>query len=121
MRDFTDALADMHRRLDDAEGYLRVAELRGRRPLLETEASRPDLWDDAEAARRVTGELAMVIDDLDLHDRLAGELEDAETLHEMAREVDDESQEPEIESALASLDRELRALELRSMFAGEHD
>jgi peptide chain release factor 2 len=121
MRDFSDQLADARKRLADAEQYLRIEELRARRPLLETEASRPDLWDDPDAARRVTGELAMVTDDLDLFERLTGELDDADTLHELAREVDDASQEPEIEAALTSLDTELRGLELRSMFSGEHD
>ena len=121
MRDFSDQLVDTRKRISDAEQYLRVEELRARRPLLETEASRPDLWDDPDTARRVTGELSGVSDDLDRFERLVAELEDAETLHELAREVDDASQEPEIEAALTSLDRELRGLELRSMFSGEHD
>ncbi len=121
MRDFTDALELTRKRVEDAASYLKVAERRDRRPLLETEASRPDLWDDADAAKRVTGELSAVIDDLDRYDRLVQELEDAETLHELAREEDDESQEAEIDAALTSLDIELRGLELRSMFSGEHD
>ncbi len=121
MRDFSDQLAEARKRVSDAETYLKIDELRARRPLLETEASRPDLWDDAEAAKRVTGELSTVIDDLEQFERLASVIDDAETLHELAREVDDESQEPEIEAALTALDRELRGLELRSMFSGEHD
>jgi peptide chain release factor 2 len=121
VRDFSDQLVETRKRLADAELYLKVGELRARRPLLETEASRPDLWDDPDAARRVTGELAGVTDDLDRFERLTSQLDDAETLHELAREVDDASQEPEIESALRSLDIELRGLELRSMFSGDHD
>ena len=121
MRDFSDQLAETRKRVGDAEGYLRIEELRARRPLLETEASRPDLWDDPEAAKKVTGELAAVVDDLETYERLVAQLEDAETLHELAREEGDESQEPEIEETLASLDRALRGLELRSMFSGEHD
>jgi len=121
MRDFTDQLVETRKRVADAESYLKVAELQSRRPLLETEASRPDLWDDPEAAKRVTGELATVVSDLEQYDRLVGQLEDVETLHELAREEDDESQEPEIEASLTALDRELRGLELRSMFSGEHD
>ena len=121
MRDFTDQLVETRKRLGDAEAYLKVAELRARRPLLETEASRPDLWDDADEAKRVTGELSVVVDDLGHYERLMGQLEDAETLHELAREVDDASQESEIEAVLTGLDRELRVLELRSMFSGEHD
>ena len=121
MRDFSDQLVETRKRLGDAELYLKVEELRARRPLLETEASRPDLWDDAEAAKKVTGELSMVTEDLGHYERLMAELADAETLHELAREVDDASQEGEIEAALTHLDRELRVLELRSMFSGEHD
>lgn len=121
MRDFSDALELTRKRITDAAAYLKVEDLRARRPLLETEASRPDLWDDSEVAKRVTGELSVVVDDLERYERLVGQLEDAETLHELAREVDDVSQEPEIAATLDLLDRELRVLELRSMFSGEHD
>ena len=93
MRDFSDALELTRKRVVDASSYLKVDALRARRPLLETEASRPDLWDDPEAAKRVTGELSAIIDDLDRYERLLRELEDAETLHELAREEGDESQE----------------------------
>ena len=42
-------------------------------------------------------------------------------LHELAREVDDESQEPEIDAAVASITKRLDQLDLRSLFTGEHD
>jgi peptide chain release factor 2 len=121
VRDFSDALTEARKRVGDARAYLRVEELEARRPLLETEASRPDLWDDAEVAKRVTGELSTVVDDLQRYQGLVSQLEDAETLHELAREVDDESQEAEIAGIIDALDTELRGLELRSMFSGEHD
>jgi peptide chain release factor 2 len=121
MRDFSDDLRALRARLQEAETYLQIDELRSRRPQLETEASRPDLWDDQDQARKVTGELSAVSDDIDSFEALIGQLEDAETLAELAREEGDESQEPEIEGAIADLDRSLRALELRSMFSGEHD
>ena len=60
MQDFTDQLGSVRRRLDEASGYLRIAELEMRRPQLEVEASRPDLWDDQEKARKVTSELSAV-------------------------------------------------------------
>ena len=46
MRDFSDDLADLRRRIEEARVYLRIEELLLSRPQLETEASRPDLWDD---------------------------------------------------------------------------
>jgi len=121
VRDFSDDLGALRKRVGEAEGYLRVAELRARRPQLETEASRPDLWDDPDRARSVTSELASVSEDIDLFDSLHGRLEDAETLAELAREEGDESQEPEIATLIGELQRTLDSLELRSLFAGDHD
>jgi peptide chain release factor 2 len=121
MRDLTDELKALRARVEEAAGYLRVEELRARRPQLEAEASRPDLWDDPARAREVTGELAALNDDVNTYERLAGRLDDAETLHELAREEGDEAAIGEVEEALAALDRELRRVELRSMFSGEYD
>jgi peptide chain release factor 2 len=121
VRDFSDDLADVRRRLAEAETYLRIPELRARLPQLEAEASRPDLWDDPDVARKVTGELSAVQDDLTLYDGLAGRLSDAETLVELAREEGDDSVEAEIADALAGLAAALADLELRSLFAGDHD
>src|SRR5690606_36439227 len=82
---------------------------------------RPDLWDDADLARRVNAEYANLKDDLTTFDDLTRRLEDAEVLHELAREVDDESQEEEIAEAIAAVRQALDQLELRSLFTGEHD
>src|SRR5690606_31922597 len=121
MRDLTAELADLRARLRDAEGYLKVDELRARRPLLEAEASRPDLWDDPDRARSITGELSAVTGDIERYEQLAARLDDAETLYELAREEDDEAAVAEVDEALASLDRDMRQVELESMFTGEHD
>ena len=121
MRDFSDDLADLRRRLSEASTYLRVEELRARLPQLETEAGRPDLWDDQERAKQVNAELSGVTDDLGVYDDLSGRIEDAETLAEMAREEGDESVEPEIADAIAAIAAEFDRIELRSLFAGEHD
>jgi len=101
--------------------YLRIDEQRQRRPQLETEASRPDLWDDQELAKKVTGELSAAVADIELFDGLVQRVDDAETLAELAREEGDESQAPEIERELAAVASKLAGLELRSLFSGEHD
>ena len=121
MRDFTDDLRDVRRRLDEASEYLKVADSRDRLVELEAEISRPDLWDDAERGKQVSTDYANVKSDVDLYDELSQQLDDAELLHEMAREVDDETQEPEIEGAVTSIAKQLDLLELRSLFTGEHD
>lgn len=121
MRDFTDDLREQRRRLDEAADYLKIAEARDRLIELESEMQRPDLWDDAELAKRVNTEYANIKDDLDTFDGLNGKLDDAEVLHEMARELDDESQEADIDAELAVIRTTLDQLELRSLFTGEHD
>ena len=121
MRDFSDDFAALRKRLKEAEGYLRIDDSRGRLGQLEEEASKPDLWDDQEEARRVTTELARVRDDVDLFDGLSQRLEDAETLADLAREEGDDSVEGEIEDTAADLRRQLDDLELRSLFSGEYD
>ncbi|MFV0306121.1 MAG: peptide chain release factor 2 [Desertimonas sp.] len=121
MRDFTDDLRELRRRLDEASSYLRVPELRNRLTELESEMGRPDLWDDANEAKALTGEYANTRDDLATYDSLASALEDADVLHELARDEDDETQEPEIDEALSVVGRGLDRLDLRSLFTGVHD
>ena len=121
MRDFTNDLRELRQRLDDAKGYLRIDESRVRLGELETEVARPDLWDDQELAKKVNTEYANVKSDIDEFDGLAADLEDLEVLHEMAREENDESQEPELEAGIAKVAKSLDTLELRSLFTGDHD
>ena len=121
MRDFSDDLKELRRRLGEAETYLKVETSRQRLSELELEISRPDLWDDQDEAKRINTEYANVKGDIDTFDQLSGELDDVELLHEMAREVDDASQEPDIQTAITAIDGQLRQLDLRSLFTGEHD
>ncbi len=121
MRDFTDDLREQRARLGEAAVYLKIDEARNRLIELEAEIGRPDLWDDAERAKQVNTDYSNIKGDVDLYDRLTQQLDDSDVLHEMAREVDDESQEPEIEGALTSISAQLDTLEMRSLFTGEHD
>src|SRR6478609_3386795 len=105
MRDFTDDLRELRRRLGEAEVYLRVGESRSRLTELEAEMGRPDLWDDADSAKAITGEYANVRDDLATYDVLAATLDDLDILHELARDEDDETQEPEIAEGIATVTR----------------
>ena len=121
MRDFAEPLADLRRRVEDAHSYLRVDGARERITELETEVSRPDLWDDPTAARQVNSEMARLRDDIELVDGLDGQVSDLETLFELAREEGDDSHEPEIAGGIEKLVGELDRLELRALFTGEHD
>jgi peptide chain release factor 2 len=121
MRDFGGDLADVRRRIDEAAGYLKIDVARVRLAELEIEVARPDLWDDQEHAKKVNSEYSNVSADVSEFDRLVRSIDDLDVLHEMAREIDDESQEAEIEQGIAALRRALDDVELRSLFTGEHD
>jgi peptide chain release factor 2 len=121
MRDFSDELKDLRRRLGEADGYLKVSANRVHLVELEAEIGLPDLWDDPERAKKLNAEYSNVKGDIDLFDQLSSELDDAEVLHEMAREEGDESQEGDIAAACAHLGSQLNMLDLRSLFTGEHD
>ena len=101
MRDFTEELGALRRRLADAAGYLDLEGKRKRLADLEAEVGRPGLWDSPADARRVTTEFGRVKEDVDVLARLGRRLEDAETLYELAVAEGDESQEPEIAESVA--------------------
>jgi peptide chain release factor 2 len=121
MRDFSNDLTDIRRRVDEAAVYLKVAAGKERMVELEVDVARPDLWDDQDNAKKVNAEYANLKTDLEDFRQLASSVEDLEVLHEMAREVDDETQEPELERGISLAKSKLDALELRSLFTGVHD
>jgi peptide chain release factor 2 len=121
MRDFTQDIRDLQRRLAEAETYLSIDDNRERFAVLEAEIADPELWNDQNHAKKLNAEYANIRDDLETFDGLTGQVADVEVLHELARDEDDESQEPEIEASIAEVDAALVQLELRSLFTGEHD
>jgi peptide chain release factor 2 len=121
MRDFTEDLADLARRVREAHRYLGIDEARTRLAALEVEVSAPELWDDPDRARKVSGEFAAVRDDVELVDDLSRRLSDVQTLFQLGRDEGDESVAPEIEAEVEQLRVALDRLELRALFSGEHD
>lgn len=121
MADLSDDLTRLRTELAEAEDYLRVPELRARLPQLETEMGRPDLWDDADRARKVQTEFTSVKDDLDLYDRLDAAIDDIETLWTLGEEEGDADSVNEAIGMISGLSDQFEALELRALFTGQYD
>jgi peptide chain release factor 2 len=121
MRNFSDDLAALRKRVGEAEVYLDIAGKRARKAELEVEIGKPDLWDDQDNARAVTTEYGRVGDDVRELEELHNRLSDAETLYEMALEEADESQAADLEREVHELTKLLDQLELRSLFTGDYD
>ena len=66
MRDLSEDLRALRRRLEEAATYLNIETSRKRLAQIEPELSRADLWDDPATAQQVTREYATLKDDVDL-------------------------------------------------------
>jgi peptide chain release factor 2 len=95
--------------------------LRSRVETLESEAARPDLWEDRERAEKLLREKSSLERDLAQVDRLAEMLEEVGVLLELADEADDPSTRAEAAEKLTETEEELADAELQTLLGGEHD
>jgi peptide chain release factor 2 len=122
--EFDDELKALRERLDAAKAYLRLDELSARLTELEQEMAAPDLWSDADRARKVNTEYGRAKADIDLVAGLDQRLSDAEVLWELSLEEGDAAVAEsvgEVADSVAALSKALDEIELRSLFAGEFD
>jgi peptide chain release factor 2 len=122
--DLGDVLASLRGRLDAAKAYLRLDDSIERLAELEKTIAEPDLWSDADQARKVTSEYGRVRDDVESLRALDTQLADAEGLHAMALEEGGgelAALEGGLDETAESVAKALDNLELRSLFSGEHD
>jgi len=92
---------------------------------LQEQVSAPDLWDDQANAQRVTGRLNTLQNDLERATSLRKRLEDLPVMFELADEEDDAElaaeTRAEAETELAKVGKDIEALEVRTLLAGEYD
>ncbi|PFG33683.1 peptide chain release factor 2 [Sanguibacter antarcticus] len=96
---------------------IRIAEL-------SDQASAPDLWDNTDAAQKVTTALSQAQADLNRITSMASRIDDLEVLVEMATEgdgADDEETVAEAENELAGIRKDLGELEVKTLLSGEYD
>ncbi|MGH2797941.1 MAG: peptide chain release factor 2, partial [Thermoleophilaceae bacterium] len=99
--------------------YLDPAALAGRVRSLEQRMQAPGFWDDQESAARISAEHASVSRRLQGFRELESDVDDLETLEEMAAE--DDSIAAELEEQRASIEARLAELEDARLFSGEYD
>ncbi|MDT0165724.1 peptide chain release factor 2 [Actinotalea sp. AC32] len=95
--------------------------LRSRIAELSEQASAPDLWDDTDAAQKVTSALSHAQSELERIETFDQRIEDLETLVEMAQEEDDADTLADAENELTAIKKDLGALEVRTLLSGEWD
>ncbi len=123
-RDFAAELETLRGRLEAANAYLRLSELSARLAELETQLAEPDLWSDPDRARKVSTAYGRVKADVDLLVGLEDQLSEAEELLALGLEEGDGGMREvagDLAQAVATLEKALDDIELRSLFSGEHD
>jgi peptide chain release factor 2 len=88
---------------------------------LREQSADPDLWSDQERAQAVTRRLSYLESELNRVEGLRQRLDDAATLYEMAREMDDADTRTEADEELAALHKAVQQLEVRTLMSGAYD
>ena len=121
MADRNDDLQALDATLTSIEKVLDLPRLRIELSDLEAQAGEPNLWDDTAKAQEVTTRLSSVQSDIQRVEGLRARLDDLGVLFQLASEEDDESAVTEAEGELATLQREIASLEVRTLLSGEYD
>ncbi|MGD9526630.1 peptide chain release factor 2 [Pseudonocardia sp.] len=117
-------LKDISATLESIEAVLDPQRLRAEIAQLSEEAGRPDLWDDVEAAQKVTSRLSHAQGELRRIEDLRRRLDDLPVLYELAEEeggAEGAAATADADAERAKLHEEISALEVRTLLSGEYD
>ncbi len=102
------------------EAVLDLDKLRADIAVLEEQAAAPSLWDDPEAAQKITSKLSHLQAEVRKAETLRGRIDDLAVLFELAQEMDDADTLAEAETELASVRKALDEMEVRTLLSGEY-
>jgi len=124
--DFSAEIRNLRTTLESIQAVSDPTALQAKIERLSEQASAPDLWDDPDAAQKITSALSASQAELDRVEKLAGRIDDLETLVEMAADdavggADSADAIAEAEADLAKIRSDLGELEVRTLLSGEYD
>ena len=102
-------------------GIFDVDGLQRRIAELDEQSADPEFWQDASRSAVVLKEKARLSRTVEGFEELIGAFEDAETMLELAKEMEDEDSMTEGEDMLKALAPQVRQFELQQMLSGEAD
>lgn len=103
------------------EAVLDLDKLRADIAVLEEQAAAPSLWDDPEAAQKITSKLSHLQAEVRKAEALRGRIDDLAVLFELAEEMDDPDTRAEAETELTAVRKALDEMEVRTLLSGEYD
>ncbi len=84
-------------------------------------AAAPDFWNDNQKAKTVTQKIDGLKSSIETYHSLNKQLEDAQTLYDLAREMQDENELPVLDGALKELEKQVEKKEFEITLSDPHD
>jgi len=119
--DFPAEIRDLRTTVESIEKVSDLDRLRAQIAELEQASGAPDLWDDPDAAQKVTSRLSHLTAELERVERVRQRVDDLEVLVELALGEDDADTFAEAEAELTALKKTVSELEVRTLLNGELD
>ncbi|QDY76988.1 peptide chain release factor 2 [Streptomyces qinzhouensis] len=119
--DVSEELKSLSATMGSIESVLDLDRIRADIAVLEEQAAAPSLWDDPDAAQKITSRLSHLQAELRKVETLRGRIDDLEVLFELAEAEDDADTFAEAETELASVGRAVDEMEVRTLLSGEYD
>lgn len=119
--DLVTRLEALGRSLESIEAVADLPKLRAEIDDLSEQVAAPDLWDDQENAQRVTSQLSAKNAELERLTELRTRVDDAGMMLELAQEENDADTVAEVAAELDRLQKDIQALEVRTLLSGEYD
>jgi peptide chain release factor 2 len=119
--DLSDQIDALRSTFSDIRSVVGVDRLEAEIAELSEKAGAQDLWDDPDAAQKVTSALSHRQSELARITGIERRLDDLEVLVQLANEGDDEESAEEAKSELVSLQKALGELEVQTLLDGEYD
>ncbi|MET9700095.1 peptide chain release factor 2 [Streptomyces sp. NPDC006529] len=118
--DVSEELKSLSSTMGSIEAVLDLDKLRADIAVLEEQAAAPSLWDDPEAAQKITSKLSHLQAEVRKTETLRGRIDDLAVLFELAQEMDDADTLAEAETELVSVRKALAEMEVRTLLSGEY-
>ncbi|MFF9015281.1 peptide chain release factor 2 [Streptomyces sp. NPDC014870] len=119
--DVSEELKSLSSTMGSIEAVLDLEKLRADIAVLEEQAAAPSLWDDPEAAQKITSKLSHLQAEVRKAEALRARIDDVGVLFELAEEMDDPDTRAEAETELVSVRKALDEMEVRTLLSGEYD
>lgn len=121
LSDYKPLIEQAAAKLSELEAALNITQRTEEAARLEEQTAAPEFWDNQEAAQSTLQKLTQLKAVINNYNQLATQVDDVQTLWELATEENDESLEKEIERDFRAVSDSLEKLEIEVLFSGPYD